>query len=481
MKRMFQLLALSLALLGAAAQAKTLYVNGSTGSDSVSYAANSASQPWRTVGRAVWGSTNYNSQNASEAAKAGDTVIVAPGVYDTNASNGTRYIPLYNPANSGSSGAPITIKAQTPGSVELRASQSSRGQPIIGTYSRNWVVWDGFLIDERYVVTTADTGPVVVWESNNVTVQNLTIRGYGRGWADNHNGIRIERVNNVTLRGNRISGYNDGPAGMNGSGITMYYTQAATIENNDIYDSNTGIFVKGVISGPIVIRKNLVHNVMHGILFGGIGTTTASNGAQAYNNIVYNCYACIAFIGYDNVSPANVVVANNTVLDANANRSSDGGAILFRGNYSGYRNIRVVNNIFAQSRAGAVAWENQISQVTMSNNVYHGNNVTGELAYRGYATLQQWASASGKDTSGSMQVDPQFVNLSGMDLKLRSGSPLIGAGIDVLDLNGNGSTTDRFNIGAYALGNEVIGPAGASSEAPAPAVRPNPPVLQSVE
>lgn len=478
MKRLFQLFALSLAFLGTTAHAKNLYVNGSSGSDSVSYAANSASQPWRTVGRAVWGSASYGSQNASEGARAGDTVIVAAGVYETNAGNGTRYNPLYNPVNSGASGAPITIKAETAGSVSLRSTQSSQRQPIIGTYNRSWVVWDGFLIDEQYIPTTPDTGPVVVWESQNVTVQNMTIRGYSRGWADNHNGIRIEQVSNITLRGNVISGYNDTPSGMNGSGITMYYTQAATVENNDIYNSNTGIFVKGVIAGPIVIRKNLVHGVTHGILFGGIGTAAASNGARAYSNIVYDCYACIAFIGYDNVSPANVVVANNTLIDANTNKSTDGGAILYRGNYGGYRNIRVANNVFAASRAGAVAWDNQISQVTMSNNAYFQNTVTGELAYRGYSSLQEWTAASGKDSSGSLQVDPRFVNLGSRDVKLQSGSPLIGAGVDVLDLNGNGSTTDRVNIGAYAIGNEVIGPGGATST---PTTQPNPPVLQSVE
>lgn len=477
MKRFLWLLALGLMLSGVTAHAKTLYVDGSSGSDSVTYAANSSSQPWRSVGRAVWGSANYGSQNGAEAARAGDTVIVAAGTYETSAATGRRYDPLYNPVNSGTASAPITIKAATKGSVSLRSSQSSRGQPIIGTYNRSWIVWDGFLIDERYVPTSADTGPVVVWESQNVTVQNLTIRGFSRGWADNHNGIRIEQVNNITLRGNVISGYNDGPSGMNGSGVTMYYTQAATIENNDIYDSNTGIFVKGVIAGPITIRKNLVHNVDTGILLGGIGTSSASNGARVYSNIVYDCYACIAFIGYDNVSPANVVIANNTLVNANTQVGADGGAILYRGGYGGYRNIRVANNILAQSRAGAVAWENQISQVTMSNNAYYQNSVVGEVGGQSFSSLQQWTSGTGKDTSGSLQVDPLFVSLGGLNLKLQAGSPLINAGVDLIDLNGNGSTGDRVNIGAYAVGNEVIGPGGASVTTP----QPNPPVLQSVE
>lgn len=474
MKRLIPLLALGLALGGAAAHAKTLYVDGATGSDSVTYAANSQASPWRSLGRAVWGSTSRSSQSSSEAARAGDTVIVAAGIYETSAGSGRRNDPIYNPVNSGTASAPITIKAVTPGSVSLRSSQSSQTQPIIGTYTRSWIVWDGFMIDERYVPTTPDTGPVVVWDSQNVTVQNLTIRGFSRGWADNHNGIRIEAVDNVTLRGNVISGYNDGPSGMNGSAVTMYYTKTAIIENNDFYDCNTGIFVKGVIDGPITIRKNLIHNTTHGILFGGIGTPTVSNGARAYNNIVYDCFACIAFIGYDSSSPANVTVANNTVMDANTSIGGDGGAILYRGGYTGYRNIRVANNIIMTSRAGAVAWENGISQVTMSNNAYFQNGVVGEVAGTRYSSLAQWQSGTGKDASGSLSGDPLFVSLGGMNLKLQPGSPLVNAGVDVLDLNGNGSTSDRVNIGAYATGNEVIGP-GPSGP------RPNPPVLQSVE
>lgn len=473
MYKLIHLVAVALVFVGATAEAKILYVDGASGSDSVSYAANSSSQPWRSVGRAVWGSASYGSQNAAEGARAGDTVIVAAGIYETSAGTGRRYDPIYNPVNSGTATAPITIKAATPGTVSLRSSQSSQAQPIVGAYNRSWIVWDGFVLDERFIPTTADTGPVVVWESQNVVIQNLIIRGFSRGWADNHNGIRIERVNNVTLRGNVISGYNDGPSGMNGSAITLYYAQAATVESNDIYDSNTGVFVKGMNDGPITIRKNLIHNVGTGILFGGIGTATASNGARAYSNIIYGCYSCIAFIGYDNVSPANVVIANNTLVNANSSIGADGGAILYRGGYGGYRNIRVVNNVIASSRVGAVAWENQISQVTMSNNAYHLNGAIGEIAGSRYATLQQWLLGTGKDAGGSLQTDPLFTNLAGMDLRLQSGSPLLGAGVDILDLNGNGATTDRVNIGAYAIGNEVIGPGPIGPSPMAPVLRVN--------
>src|SRR3972149_2223784 len=83
---------------------KALYVNGSTGNDAVTYANNSASTPWRTIGRAAWGSTTRSSPNSNEAAKAGDTVFIAAGTYTSELNAGTshtRYIVLYNPENSG--------------------------------------------------------------------------------------------------------------------------------------------------------------------------------------------------------------------------------------------------------------------------------------------------------------------------------------------------------------------------------------------
>src|SRR5262245_57259652 len=101
------------AILVAAASgvsAKDLYVNGTTGNDSTSYAANSAASPWRTIGRAAWGSTSRTAPVTAEAARAGDTVNVAAGTYVTTGT-GERYGIAYNPVNSGTSTSPIVFAA----------------------------------------------------------------------------------------------------------------------------------------------------------------------------------------------------------------------------------------------------------------------------------------------------------------------------------------------------------------------------------
>ena len=72
-------------------------------------------------------------QDGIRVADAGDTVLVAAGTYNTSATTNRRFDPIYNPANSGTANAPITIRAE--GNVYL--TSSSGGQPIVGTYQKN--------------------------------------------------------------------------------------------------------------------------------------------------------------------------------------------------------------------------------------------------------------------------------------------------------------------------------------------------------
>lgn len=456
---------LSLLSASIGVSAKELYVDGTRGNDSVTYEANSASNPWRTLGRAVWGSSNRNSPNSSQAARAGDVVIVAAGVYDTTATTGERYLPIYNPVNSGTASNPIVIKAAEGATVELRASNGGGpGQPIIGTYSRDWVVWDGFYLDERYILTRGDTGPVVVWESDHVTIQNLTIRGYSRGWTDNHNGIRLEFTDHILLRNNLISGYG---GGMNDSGIMLYRTRTAIIEHNEISDAGSGVFVKGLVEGPITIRNNLISDASYGILFGGIGTSSTRNGAVVHNNIITDIGAGVAFIGYDSYSPANVDVVNNTIVNA---RGTDGGAILFRPGYSGYNDIRIFNNLLANSNSAFTAWEAQLGQISSNYNGFYQNSAAANVEFRNYS-LAEWRSRYGKD-SNSVEGSPGWQTASYIP---GANSVFANAGLDILDLDGDGSTTDRVNIGAYVTGNEVVGRTASAGPIPRGESPPNPP------
>lgn len=444
------------------AQAKILYVDAANGNDATSYAANSAGTPWASIGRAMWGSTSMANPNASQAAQAGDTVIVRAGVYTTSQMTATRYIPAYNPVNNGSYGNPITISAE--GTVTLRSNTSGGGSPIIGAFNKSYIVWDGFYVDEPNIQTVSDTGPVVVWSSNNITIQNLTINGKTSGWNDNHNSIRIEDSRDSVIRNNRIFGNRNAGMNANGSAIMLYTSTNITIEHNEIYNSGGGIFVKGANPGPFNIRYNLIHHIDGGgILIGGVGTTVAQNGARIYQNVIRDNAEGITFIGYDSVSPANIDVVNNTI------HNCSNGGIFFKPNTAGYSDIVLRNNIIADSTR-AIQGEDisDLRAMSFSHNMYHGNSTVSRIAYTNYS-FDSWRSTFGKDTTGTSVVDPLFVNRAGDDFRLAAGSPAVNAGVDILNLSGNG-TSASVNLGAYITGNEVIGPTAqvATTAPPSP-------------
>ncbi|MBZ0071278.1 MAG: hypothetical protein K8I04_06085 [Gammaproteobacteria bacterium] len=461
------LFAVAIGILAFNVQAKELYVNGATGNDSVSYSNNSAASPWRTLGRAMWGSTSIASQNASEAARAGDNVNVAAGTYGTSAATNSRLNPIYNPTNNGTANAPITIRAN--GDVYLTASTGA--QPIIGALSRSYIVWDGFILNETSISTTADTGPVTVWDSHHITIKNARIIGRVINWNDNHVGIRVERASNIILANNVISGFTD--TGMNAACIMTYDVANSIFEHNECFNAITGIFIKGDHPGDnlpqhgITLRNNYIHNVSNAIQFGGIGSAANLSMSYVYRNLIVDAtFGGVIFIGYDSVSPAKVTVANNTFHRVGLSGGNEGAAILLRPGYNGYRDLTFRNNLVTNSSAGVAAWDTafnaNISATTFSHNNYYSNTAGAYIAYRTYS-LSGWQSTFNKDTVATSALNPQYV--SSTDFRLSSGSPLRSMGIDILDLNGNGSTSDAIPIGAYVTGNEVIGPTSTVTNA----------------
>jgi len=97
----------------------TTWVDVATGDDNNTYAQVSgdpATYKWATLYRAVKGCAPGGTPSSSEAAQAGDTVIIAAGTYDIEEYTGPHTC-VYNPQNSGSSGNPIIFQAEYPAST----------------------------------------------------------------------------------------------------------------------------------------------------------------------------------------------------------------------------------------------------------------------------------------------------------------------------------------------------------------------------
>jgi parallel beta-helix repeat protein len=426
------------------AQAKSLYVNGSSGNDSVSYANNSQSTPWRTLGRALWGTTNIQSPNAGEAARAGDTVNVAAGIYSAQASN-VRYSPAFNPTNSGTASAPLVIQAV--GRVELRSTNGNGA--VMGMYERNYIHWRGhFFIDETYAVPHADTGPVVLWQTNGSVVDGCEVQAHEIPYQDNHNAVRFEFASNSTVRNCLLNGI-VGPGGElhhNSAGVMLYYSNNITIENNEVTNCGAGIFPKGGDNYSITIRYNRVRGCLKGLRNSYTAPSQGTN--RMYQNIVEDG------VGTDSMgiqiaeNSYNWTIANNTIVNF-------GNGIYF-GPTNVFGNVRVANNITANTNTAVNGWESSGTQAPGPGHNIYFNPGHWAWSSREYSGLAAWLLAATSDLA-SVVSNPGFVNLAGRDYHLTTASVGRLLGVDILDLNGNGSTSDVVPVGAYVRGDEVIG------------------------
>jgi hypothetical protein len=432
-----------LLVLASAAHSKNVYVNSATGNDSTTYAANSESAPFRTLGRALWGNANRDSANTNEAARAGDVVMVSGGPYTAPSTN-ERFLPAFNPANSGTSAAPIVIRAV--GRVELRTSGGNG--PAMGSYMRNYIHWVGhWYIDEANSPVRADTASTVIWDNTGGLIDGCEINAHPVTYVDNHNGIRIESARQATVRNCRIYGVHGSPTGgdvlhHNNAGFMLYFSDGVVIENNDISNCGSGVFPKGGDNANITIRYNRINNVRK-----AIRVTYSPGGANyIYQNLIFNGQGAET-IGIEvGEGSNNWTVANNTIHD------TDNGIYLSPDLGS---NLVVGSNIISNTSTAFNAWEVPLAVPGPGNNVYYTTSAWASNG-RTYSSLTSWLSAAPGD-AGSLLSNPSFVNLTGGDFRLAQTSPARTVGIDLLDLDRDGSRVDVVPAGAYLTGNEVIG------------------------
>jgi hypothetical protein len=462
------------------AHAKNLYVNGSTGNDATTWANNSASTPWRTIGRAAWGSTNRDARNGAEAARAGDIVMVMAGTYSGVGTN-SRNENLYYTENSGTAGNPIIFRAS--GNVVL--TQSGRGS-MIGCYNRNYVTWDGFTINEAAALSSPDTGPVTLFMSTGCSIENLTLIGNGTDSLrmDNHTGIRIEASPNTTVRNSRIRNVYTGHNVNNGACIQVYSSVGLLIEHNELSECGAAIFLKGgpwsgFSDRPSTIRYNYIHDIgeiRSGIPLGNAiiahagAPYTAANPVRIYQNIVRHSHGGCAVLWP--LSTTDPFAAPQYAKFVNNTLDGCGTGLHIHSPLNVSSGHTFWNNIVTNS-GHAIAYNDNASniiksRVDLEHNVYFTYSPFAEISNGTTYTLPTWRSTYGQDGAApaSQSVDPLYVGAG--NFHLQAGSPARTLGVDYLDLNGNGSTTDIIPAGAYITGNETIGIGGGSGSPPPP-------------
>jgi len=461
-------------LFGPADAATKFYVDQSNPNASDSNAGTSLSLPWSTI------------KKAALTMAAGDTTFVRGGTYLQTRTGAVptndRFCSALETTNSGTASQPIVFKTYGTDSVIIKYSSSETGHgPLIGAYQRTYIVWDGFIVQETAANYQSDTGPVVIAYANGSAIKNCDIRCAVVNYLDNHNGIRIEQIDNCLVSNNRIRGIGNGGFEHNHAAIMTYAMDHSIIEHNEINNCFTGIYIKGgpLLNDHTVVRYNLVHDcqvsirmsfaintkvyqnvIRDGLLYdsptSGATTVGIEYGETCTGTTLASCQPSASDVA---TTVSNRDVYNNTIYNVYQGIVMGGLPDRLTGSGNDWRSNIIVTTHYPLAVGIATAFGEILTNQFSSD--YNG--FYSLTAYRAAGTnysLPGWV-LSQSDDQNSSEGDPLFVDPTNRDFHLRSGSPEINGGIDWGDLNNNGSTTDRINRGAYVTGAEVIGPSTA--------------------
>lgn len=470
--------------MGAAA---TLYVDANTGNDATPKQLNGPSTPWRTIGRAAWGSTDRNSPSSAEAAAAGDIVIVAGGTYTTSAQVNNRWAVVYNPVNSGTPNGTITF---TCSGICVLGAANANG-PIIGSDARNYIKWYADLAQAHTwrintyareegtastteVNTAPDTGPVVGHAATGVWIEGAEIDGgLQTDYTDNYNGIRLENCTACTVRNNTIRNFRNQRNATNGSAVTLYGSANAVVEHNLFSNVSSGVIFKDtqntLAQSGVHVRFNRIDHVDQCLVW----SITAENRNYVYQNLCMNARFGLVITGG---GLSNDWIVNNTFVGL-----SVGAVYLASNNGSGgkfWNNIIVSADQVILLETIAMPEDDVID---FEHNLYFGfrRYYSGSDGPRTFEDFKRMYSTHNLAAPASIDRDPQFANAAAGDYGLCMGpwqpvssctgsSPAMQLAVDVMDLDRDGATGDLVPAGAYVSNDERIGPFRSGDTPPSP-------------
>jgi hypothetical protein len=347
--------------------------------------------------------------------------------------------------------------------------------------------WYGFYITETLAPTTPDTGPIVVTGKYNRISYFRIDRGpttWPQARADNnHAAIRFESQSGCQhnlISDCWIENYSRQNAFGSEQGVQLFSPQGAntttstgllTIENCFFDNVECALTSKGAgslrpILGGIIFRRNLVRpstfaNVVGSVNF--MDTSGELGRNQVYQNIQvgghYHTF-CMAQAGYPH---RDIDIINNTFIGSIAIGEREGihtasGGAGTRG--SGWRIHNNIKTGTAPLFNFAYDGQSDAAVQSRSHNLSFGHSRWGFVDSRGTGTqsLAQWQANTPFDDF-SLQSDPLLVSSAWGNAnlgKLQQNSPARNAAIDILNLNGNG-TSAACHMGAYSNENVVIG------------------------
>jgi len=420
-------------------------------------------------GTATWANATNPATPCSAAtamANADDDNVVqfATGRY-TLVGTDSRSSPALNPAYSGSAGHPITFQTDQ-GVVDFQFS-SGMG-PVFGANQRSYITWRGFMVDEDLCPgATGDESACVLWTADHCVIEDCTFDGNGDPiYGDSlHSAIRIDGAtgHDHTIRYNYMYSFRDATdSAANCAGILVLDCGGTNIiEHNEIGDCNCGWFIKRsweYVQGKWHFRYNYVHDCYTGTRQDQLGNDSVDESVDIYQNLFKNITGHGVSTRQQPGGPSKFIRwVNNTFVNC------DVAGLVFVLNADASHVFW--NNILVDCDTN-VATGDTLAELTQAlvdaeHNCYHGHvhflfeNL--DISNSPYRSFSDWQTA-GQDTASpeGQEADPLFTNEAGGVYTLQAESPARQAGIDMLNLQGGG-TSEPIDCGCYVTGTETIG------------------------
>ena len=428
----------------------TYYVDQNHLSADDAGAGTSESAPWKTLHRAVDGIPTRESGGSGgpySPVVAGDTVYAKNGTYHDVRTAATERDVAFNTTNSGTAAQRVNFRAY-PGHSPVVSRElhgvAGINNPVIGANVKSYFTWDGFTLgSECQISCYGATAPII----ERCKVDTGTT---GNNASGNYDGIRMEDCIDGIVRWNDVRNVRMvPPENSNTCGLKVYDCTGLRNYQNSYINCYAGIYDKrGTVDGlhelnyvegvaqtirvehndveinGLVFRYNVLTNATNAGLKWNLSGVTPVAGIEFYNNTVYG-----ALLG---------------LVDEDDN----------------HVNQKHYNNIFYISGGGGrthfLFEGGGLSPGLLSD--YNCFSDTPIVLYDGVANrdLPTWQSLHTLDL-GSIAQDPLFVGPLNSPwsvglFKLQGTSPCLSAG-----RVGGVSGGSAINMGAFAVGDEVIG------------------------